>query len=319
MYRITEPYLPALQTPNPNIYSIRQLSPFQGLIQVIRSDIARAISIDGRQWQIQVICEAHQQEWGIGTEDNIQRRYVLYGTWSKASGLYSMPLEPMLDVPSDEDIQQQLIKRLESHYDKIPFPQLDCYELWVLDSENLLPIALLASSIDRENINNIHVTRWRAYTAGDKTFKPKRAQCNTNPALLLEQLISNHTQSPVLCQWFHRNDDGSAQAINVPDSKPELDGRKLSANDFPELLIKAHWPDLNIEILVEEYHEWLAPKLLCLQNIQDSTREMLEHAASHQALLSSQLLPLFPKTINQKIINKIMVETTIRKSTSSSR
>ncbi|HEY9052952.1 MAG TPA: hypothetical protein VIQ03_15480, partial [Gammaproteobacteria bacterium] len=77
-------------------YSIRQLSPFRGTVQILNSEFARAVSADGLQWQIQVSCEVKQQQWGIMNSPEVQRRYVLYGMWSKQTDLSSLPLDPML-------------------------------------------------------------------------------------------------------------------------------------------------------------------------------------------------------------------------------
>ena len=38
----------------PQYYSVRRLSPFRGLLQVIENQGARALSIDGINWQVQV-------------------------------------------------------------------------------------------------------------------------------------------------------------------------------------------------------------------------------------------------------------------------
>ena len=280
----------------------------------MRCDIARAITVDGNHWQIHVICEAHQQQWQVASEDTIQRRYVLYGTWTNTSGLYTMPLDPMLDVPADDDIQQQLIKPLEQHSHQIPFPQEDHYELWALDNDDLLPMALLASSIDKNNINNIPITRWRAHTQSEHSFKPSNAGIYADPLQALEHIIHNTQHKPEHYQWFERHQDGSGSAVQTPEQLESLSNRTLDASYFPELLLRQHWQEPSTQSLIDEYHEWLAPRLLCLQTMSDSTREHLEHAASRQALLADQLLPLYPKTINQKIINKIKVEARLRKS-----
>jgi hypothetical protein len=288
-------------------YSIRQLCPFQGLVQIVRGDYARALSGDGQHWQIQVSCEVHQQEWGIMNSPEIQRRYVMYGMWSLQNGLATLPLDPTLDVPSEQQIQHGLVDHLKSCVEQLPFPQQDHYELWALDTEQQ-PLALLSSAIDQHSLQHIEVRRWRALGDRSEHFQPQRAHITSDPTLKLERLIHGHTRSPLQAQWYLRNPDGSAR---------DLQGTPVATDRFPSLLICEHWEDENMQLLCEDYHNWLAPRLLMLQNLDDATRERLELAATQRALEASRFHRLYPKIINTKAINRILVEARLRKSTHS--
>jgi hypothetical protein len=79
-------------------YSIRRLSPFQGVLQVVKMSEARALSVDGRNWHIQVRCEIRRPRWG-GDPNNVTvyRRFVAFALWSSRDGLTRLPIDPTLD------------------------------------------------------------------------------------------------------------------------------------------------------------------------------------------------------------------------------
>jgi hypothetical protein len=292
-------------------YSIRQLSPFQGTVQVINTPSVRAISVDGIHWQIQVTCEQHQQEWGL---NSAVRRYVLWGVWSERFGLKSMPLEPMLDVPKFDTVEQHILPILQTMHAHIPFTQRDAYELWILDSLDQLPIALIATRTQPIELENFKPTHWRASTAQQRDFKPARAQTSIDPLLKLEQLISDNTCCPIRSQWFVRDKTGSGTGLCGQNITDDLINRTLPREAFPELLIREDWPNNDARMLAEDYHHWMAPRLLLLQHLSESTRSRLEKSAQAQAVETSKLYHLYPTFLDQKILNRILVETRLRQS-----
>jgi len=293
------------------LYSLRQLSPFQGLVYVVSIPLARAISNDGEYWQIQVSCENQQHKMGL-QQAGLARRYVLWGVWSKQYGLKTMPLDPMLDVPDDAVVEQQLIPALESSLQFMPFVQRDHYELWILDSEDNLPVALISTRTDAYNLEQLKPSHWRASTHSRRDFKPSRVHTTTEPLLKLEQLISDNTCCPIRSQWFLRDAAGHGTGICAHNLEPELCERKLEKGKFPELLIRENWPNDDARLLVADYHNWLSPMLLTLQGLSTSTRANLEMAAQSYAVEANKLLPLYPEIFDQKIINRIQVEARLR-------
>lgn len=293
------------------LYSLRQLSPFQGLIYVVSISLARAISNDGEFWQIQVSCENQQHQMGL-QQPGLARRYVLWGVWSKQYGLKTMPLDPMLDVPDAAVMEQQLIPALESGLQHMPFAQRDHYELWILDSLENLPVALISTRMDAYNLEQFKPSHWRASTHSQRDFKPARAHTTTDPLLKLEQLISDNTCCPIRSQWFLRDVTGNGTGICAQNLEPELCERKLDKAKFPELLVRENWPNDDARLLVEDYHDWLSPMLLTLQGLSRVTRARLEVAAQSYAVEASKLLQLYPEIIDQKIINRIQVEARLR-------
>ncbi len=295
-------------------YSIRQLSPYRGTVQILSSAYARAVSADGVQWQIQVSCEVKQQQWGIMNSPKVQRRYVLYGMWNQQRDLSCLPLDPMLDVPDDKLIETSLLIPLRDRVKAIPFPATDQYELWLLHGRTHLPIALIASATSEHTLDQIRASRWRASSSRQQQFQPMRALCSSDPILKIESLISEHGSSPLTAQWFYREADRSGLGLGGTQVAETLTGRKLSAEAFPELLIAEDWPDDNDRLLAEDYHHWLSAQLLLLPHLRHATRKRLELAAQQHALTVSQLHHLYPAIADQKILNRILVEARLRKS-----
>ena len=69
--------------------------------------------------------------------------------------------------------------------------------------------------------------------------------------------------------------------------------------------------------MVKDYVDWLAPRLLTLTNLPDGTRRRLEHAARGQALAVENHYPLYPKVIDQSLIDEARVEARIRRANNS--
>ena len=293
------------------LYSQRQLSPFMGLVYVASISVARAISNDGVSWQIQVICENQQHQLGLH-QTGLVRRYVLWGVWSKQSGLKALPLDPMLDTPRDSVIEQELIPALESGLQYMPFTSKDFYELWILDSLENFPVALVATRTDPYNLDQLTPDHWRASTRSNRDFTPARVQTTIDPLLKLEQLISDNTCCPISSQWFLRDSSGNGTGITAQNLETDLYTRTLAKEKFPELLMRENWPNDDARFLAEDYHNWLSPRLLTLQNLSLETRSRLELAAQRHAVETSQLLHLYPQIADQKIINRIQVEARLR-------
>ena len=132
--------------------------------------------------------------------------------------------------------------------------------------------------------------------------------------LAIQRLINENTCNPIRAQWFLRNRDGSGQGLQGQNLKDELLERHLTAGQFPELLIKEDWPEDSARRLVEDYHHWLAPSLLTLSHISKATRQRLEDAAVGRALDVSRRYKLYPRITRNAWLNRILVETRLRKS-----
>lgn len=285
---------------NIECYSVRQLSPFIGNIQIVQANYCRALSSDGLIWQIQASCETHQQAWGIFDDEYIPRRYVLYGSWDSQNGFSHLPLDPMLDVPGIKHVNDTLISALQENQHRLPFQQRDIFECWMLDKETSLPLALLASTINQQMIQHIQPGSWQAIPQQLKN--ESRALLSASDISLLESGINSQSKQ---YSWYQRLDDGSGRLLS--DSQNLID-----ANNFPELLLNTQLLAESIRDIANQYLKWQSPRLLSLQFLQPSTRRKLEQSAQHYAIDTHRRMSIYPQPLSQHILNKIMVELKIR-------
>ena len=100
----------------PRCYAVRQLNPFQGMVQVAELEDARALSLDGVHWEIQVQCEQPEHTWRSSNQGDPEMRYLRFGTWSHATGLRRVPLSPILDLDLLLGASAALTEQLFSAY-----------------------------------------------------------------------------------------------------------------------------------------------------------------------------------------------------------
>ncbi len=285
----------------PECYSVRQLSPFIGNIQIVQANYCRALSSDGTHWQIQASCETHQQQWNIADDEYIPRRYVLYGSWNQKNGFSSLPLDPMLDVPDLQYVQENIISTLENCQSHLPFPQQDNYECWLMHSQQHLPLALIASATHAQMIPHISLDKWQAVSQQDFSGNLINEQLLAQ-IQLLEERINLLTDSHA---WFRRLDDGSAESISNPD---QLYDKQL----FGDFLISPQLLDESDHELYSRLIDWQSPRLLTLQGLDIEQRQQLELMAQHHAVDTYRRRLLFPHPLSKNILTKIQVELKIR-------
>jgi hypothetical protein len=284
-------------------YSVRQLSPFVGNIQIIEADYCRALSSDGQQWQIQVSCETHQQIWQIAEQAYVPRRYVLYGSWSQQLGFSSLPLDPMLDVPDLQHIQHGLINALENQ-PALPFPPLDDYECWLIDQASDQPLALLASVTDTQMIPHLQLGRWQAMPQQTGN-NPLPDDLKLESVSTLEQQINQQGRHT---QWFRRRPDGNGQALD----KQYHSAQHSTATPLPPLLFDASLLPASLHHTAEALIRWQSPRLLSLHHLDPTLRQQLEQFSQHFAVETRQRLHTYPVPLSEKVFNKIQVELKIR-------
>ena len=126
-------------------YSVRQLNPYRGTTQVVDMGDARAYSFDGERWQIR--CRNQfGQHWTLGIWSNEESRLAV-----------------------DTGTTRALIKALKSR-PELPFGCEDTLELWLLDKEQMRPLALLRSARDSETPAPVADQVWRAFMLEDNRF-----------------------------------------------------------------------------------------------------------------------------------------------------
>lgn len=273
-------------------YSLRRLSPFEGMLQVVEAGDATAFSFDGVQWHVR--CR------------NESGHFRLVGVWSEAD---STGIARCRDAEALEDA---LRKR-----PRLPFPQDDPFELWLLDKANARPLALLSGRHQQMGLSIPHDLNWIAFPLEENRFvaasllavdaaRPPGARPPPHRSVL-ERQVNQAARPLAAVQWFERHPDGSGtglQGVRLPEN---LWGRHMAESDFPELLVSEEWNARSQRGLVEEYHEWNAARLLTLQRLSPTTRLRLEEAACRQPETLPEVYRLIPEFIDIDAIKAALV------------
>lgn len=301
-----------MTNPPDKAFAIRRLNPFDGLLQVVTTADARALSSNGRNWEIQVLSDSPKGLWA-----NIPfagQRFYTFGLWSAADGLHRVPLNPLFNIRGMLESAQGLIGHLGPRTEELPFPLTDRYELWLLDETSGRPIALLESARSAAELDHKTGQPWTAAAPGDLGFVSQQllqqglpVNDGHNPRLhatRLERLVRGRGARHQT--WYLRNTDdsgGRALAQEQPDQAP---------GGFPELPISLDWENAEERRLIMDYVAWKAPQLLLLPDLSAATRAMLEGLAVKNAVQIDRLWRLLPEIHDKPLLNKARVEARIR-------
>lgn len=302
-------------------YSQRILNPFRGVMNIISIGGADAVTIDGVNWTLYI-----HDNFDCPTDDpeeffEIDMPDIRFGDWSKKSGLKRSPLIASYHYNEIQAIAQVLLDAVQIHADTCPFAFADKYELWLLDSHNNEPLALLASVCKENEIYTPDNLAWEAGIRCKQEFFKEFTltdEPSTSAGELLNQLINQRAGEQPSAQWFHRDNYNYGKGLTGVNLNNNFIGRELSARLFPKMLVQQQWPDETKESLIDAFIHWLSPYLLVLDFLRDTQRETLELTAKNYAVIVDKMYPLYPKIINQQAINSARVEAMLRKSNQTS-
>lgn len=311
-------------TPNPQDksqhYSIRRLSPFRGTLHILETQDAQAYTEDGLLWHIQIRAVLPRQSWGI-LDQSQAMRIIIVGEWTAQSGLKRVPLNPLLNHQEVENTIGQILTELEKYNEHLPFPAEDIFELWLLDAEQKMPLALLASGRDEDRLTSPPTMRWKAAEITDHSFI-SRALLESNRREQEKQhyhyeVINSQVRKLAgttgCAQWFKRTPDGGGIGLRGEHLATSLEGRSLSGDAFPEVLIRETGGDQLSTAMMMEYIEWSAPRLLTLLGLNVATRKCLEGMAFRQALEVNKYYRLYPEVFDETRLNAALVEAQLRR------
>jgi len=308
-------------------YSLRRVNPFEGVVQVLELDAARAVSRDGIEWEIQIEAEGPAGAWGSLNAGSTVRRFVRFGVWSLQRGLWRVPLGPTFDAGEMLEESERLIDALQASLGDLPYPPADRFELWLLDAQSR-PLALLATTDEPERVPDLRPEPWQAARLADHDFhsgaladEPVDAGGADNPRrhpAAVEGLIRRAAGHALVQQWFERRADGSGRGL-AHRAPPALAGRELTAGQFPELPWRDRWDDPGDAALMADYVAWSAPRLLTLHSLSDRTRARLEAQARQQALAVDALFQLYPRILDRGLVEAARVEARLRHAAASKR
>ncbi len=273
-------------------YSLRRLSPFEGMLQVVEVEDSTAFSFDGVRWHIR--CR------------NESGHFRMVGVWSEQT-------HTSIGRCRDAEVLENALHNRP----RLPFPQEDPFELWLLDKANSQPLALLSGRHQQMGLSMPNDLNWIAFSTEENRFvsaslkavdaaRPRGAHPPPHRSVL-ERQVNQAARPLAAAQWFQRHPDGSGTGLQGVRLSEDLLGRRLVESDFPELLVSEEWAEASKRFLVEEYHEWNAARLLTLQRLSPSTRLRLEHAACRQPETLPEVYRLIPEFIDLDAIKTAMV------------
>lgn len=291
-------------------YAKRLNNPFRGLLQVVATTQVRALSFDGRYWELQFLCDMHQLKPAL--RNSVPRfQYARIGQWDTQRGFQPYPLDPVLDRAEVEQHYGAVVAALGNVH--APLPQDDVYEYWLLDEQNAQPLALLASCRTAAEMAELTPRQpcWKAVSAAQLaiSYTGEETRRGMPPvAYRLEVQVKARAGQNPLARWYRRNPDGSGQE----SSQTGGDCALLPASAFPELLLREDWPNNTAQDLCDRYLQRLAPQLLVLQGLSHSARDRLEQMASQHVVEMDRCFHLYPAVADPQRMTAWRVEARLR-------
>jgi hypothetical protein len=275
-----------------NAYSQRFSPPFYGMVQIVESEQARAITMDGRDWEIHFAVTRGPRP------DHRSFRRVANVRNSELARVSSRGTHD--GHPVDERILE--LTRFLCNASR-PFAATDVYEYWLLDARDDSPLALICSCGNAERMGSFpDRPEWLALPASvmpiESTEKEKSyAAAPVN--FRVERLIAERAGSRPKARWFRRH-------CNEQD-------------EFPALLLREDWDDEDAHTLCQRYITRQATRLLMLQGLHQDDRRRLELASRAHAMEVERFHPMYPEVIDADLMNRIRIEARMRSQTESER
>jgi len=292
-------------------YAQRLLNPFRGAMHVIRYEAAEAVTTDGVHWDIYVTDDDLYR--GLERSAHAQVGDIRYGSWTVAQGLRRGPRNASDDFRRLEAMGDMVLDQLTRLHHRVPFPFLDHFELWLLDSA-LQPLALLDSVIDADDMRLDANPVWHAGYAAQDRFHSQAMQDihlddpPTNAGDYLTRYVNTCAGQQPVAQWFCRAEDGSGTGLEGTPRLPELAARQLPAESFPDLLLADIGHDEAHRRLLADFHAWQAVWLLTLPSLARTARQSLEKQARQQAPVVEKQFRLYPDLVDADVITAARVE-----------
>ena len=272
------------------------LSPFSGQLQIVETDDARALSLDGRHWGIHFRIGAAGDPHRPRTSDDARADYRYARVGSIVDNrVERIPLPRVLQGPAVALAVDRLAQLVTDA--SLPFDAIDTFEYWLLDASDRKPLALLRSEISaQETSKHPPMPDWLTMPATQLKIEdpgPATADYVAPVNQRLQKLIEERAGWNPKGAWFDRSD--------------------AAAEEFPPCLISESWEREEHDRLCRLYIGRLAPRLLTLHGLPRDDRRRLELAARDHALEVERFYPLYPEIVDRKLIRALRVEARLRR------
>ena len=274
----------------PRYYALRRVNPYRGVVQMVEAGDATAHSFDGLTWHLRA-------DDGYGWVRPT-------GIWVEGEGLKAGHAANLGDI----------LPALESR-PALPFPIFDTQELWLLDKETGLPLALLATERAEVKRNERPQAEWfpfvLSFTGFQSATLATRDQAQPAAATRHRDVLArqvNHAARPYpAAQWFQRDPAGEGVGLGGLRIPPEWQQRRLPAAGFPELLVRESWNTRLEKSVIDDYHAWLAPILLLWPRLSQATRARLERLACDKPQWLARVHRLLPAVVDLPQVQAALV------------
>lgn len=282
-------------------YSKRLLSPYTGQVQIVESSRARAMSLDGNNWEIQfqlthesgVSSRREKDSFGKAAKKNYIRIANL-----KGADIELIQLPSFLDAGEIDERITELTDFLADV--ELPLPAADEYEYWLLDEKDESPHALIFSCVMAEEMA-LYPQRpeWTALPASMMEVKRLPEEESFLPPVncRFEQLVNERAGRHPKARWFRR--------------------REAETDTFPSCVVSEVWKEEADHDLCQRYILRQAPRLLMLHGLEHDNRLRLEQAAKAHALEVERFCGIYPEVADEKLMNAIRVEAQLRRASQS--
>ena len=272
----------------PRYYALRRLNPYRGVVQVVEVGESIAHSFDGMTWHLRA-----DDDYGLVRP---------VGVWEEGVGL-------KLGHPA---AAADLMAVLETR-PSLPFPIFDTWELWLLDRETGLPLAILAAVCEGEVRPDSGEAQWHPFVSSYTGFhspalaKHEGPGANIDHREMLARTVNDTARPHAMTQWFKRGQSGIGEGGEDARLPHDWRQRQLPAEAFPELLVREGWNNRLERSVIDDYHAWLAPLLLLWPRLTLETRERLEAQACDKPQWLARVHRLLPKVVDPARLNAALV------------
>lgn len=274
----------------PRYFALRRVNPYRGVVQHIDAGEAFASSYDGLTWHLRA-------DDGYGWVRPV-------GVWEEGVGLKAGQHRGLEDIFSALETRPAL-----------PFPIFDTHELWLLDRESGLPLALLATDQGVAQGSGNTEVEWfpfvLSYTGFHSPTLAERDAVARNAGDahrdFLARIVNQAARPHPMTQWFKRGQDGMGKGEPGRRLPYEWRDREVAADDFPELLVQEHWNSRLEQSVISDYHRWMAPVLLLWPRLGQETRRRLEIQACENPRWLAKVHRLLPTRVYPERIQAALV------------
>ena len=284
-------------------YAIRRVNPFRGVMQVVEAEEGRALTCNGVVWEI-LVRASQSIPLDSADRDNQRKIYYRFGMWSISDGLLQRSNSPAEDQNYFDLAAkcETLVEHVRASLQRLPFKLEDIRELWLFDSENQRPIALLASLRPGASVPAPEPGIWSCSIGVNGSPIQRRFP----QARDLEAQVMRRAGISINKYWIRRLPGG--------DGVVEMTGGTVSTDRFPVLLLDESWANDEEQTRACEYLRWISPSLLTLQHLDKYTRSRIEHNLNVQAISIEHHWHMYPEIIHQKLLKAARVQSRIEQS-----